>query len=407
MGKPSDDLVSSPQQQQQQPQQSPSTRVNEPGSAISLHATPPSPYRDNPDDDLPPLYTEHEDFLGNGPVDPLIPRGANPLVAPFTHDGDGTRAYYLDSRLDSDPVFLADHMRRLAVIPPRPYVRLRGTHRERRPRSHDKSHASSDKEVVDFDIRIDLTHLLYSDIRRQQSWRALVTAGNFEKVRRGTVFPDRAPGFGGAPNPGAVEAQQDGPSGLDLWCHRYCASSSHLRCFSLRRRIVGWNWDLIRSRLEALVRATNYRGHAVVSFTVENAYADVYSNCRINRWRLTRWICFIFYVTLLFVLTWPFLFFRTRRWETVTAEWYASQPTSVPGRRKYAAGVSEDSWYSLWAPAIQRAMLERRDGELDRSDLERARTQTVTTARGGSVMEGVQAAMGVVNQSFGWGGDEC
>ncbi|RCI11496.1 hypothetical protein L249_7696 [Ophiocordyceps polyrhachis-furcata BCC 54312] len=351
--------------------------------------------------------SSHDDFSAIGPVNPLLPRGTEPLVVPFGHDSDATTAYYLDSRLDYDPDFLADHIRRLAVIPPRPSVRLRGTHRQRRQRSGDKSHLSGDDVVVDFDIRIDLTHLLYSDIRRQQSWRALVTAGNFEKVRRGTVFPDRAPGFGGAPCPGAVEEQLDGVPGLERWCHRYCASSSPLRCFSLQRRIVGWDWDLIRRRLEALVRATNYRGHAVVSFPVGNTRADMYNDCRTNRYRLTGWICFVFYATLLFVLSWPWLFFRTRRWETVAAEWYVSRPTSVPGRREYAAGVSEESWYNLWAPAIQRALLERRDGQLDQADLERARGQTVATGPGGSVREGVQTAMGVVNRSFGWGGDEC
>ncbi|PFH55429.1 hypothetical protein XA68_18342 [Ophiocordyceps unilateralis] len=390
-----------------------SARLDESGSAISLH-TSSGRYRDDPeanddddddDQDLPPLYTEHEEY-SDTVVDPLVPPGTGPLVTPFGHDGDGATAYYLDRRLDSDPVFLADHVRRLATIPPRPWVRLRGTHRERRRRAGgDKSHLSGDDVVVDFDIRIELTHLLYSDIRRQQAWRALVTAGNLEKVRRGTVFPDRAPGFGGAPCSAGGAVEQNGVPGLDQWCHRFCASPAHLRCFSVERRIVGWDWDLLRRRLEALIRATNYRGHAVVSFPVGNARADMYSNCRTNRWRLTGWIRFVFYATLLFLFTWPWLFFRTRRWETVAAEWYVSMPTSVPGRRQYAAGVSEERWYALWAPAIQRAMLERRDGQLDQGDLERAQGQTTTGQ--GVVRAGVEAAMGVVNRSFGWGGDEC
>ncbi|PHH71764.1 hypothetical protein CDD80_5007 [Ophiocordyceps camponoti-rufipedis] len=386
---------------------SPSARLTEPRSAISLHGPSSAPYRDDPaatdnddddDDELPPLYSEHDEYHDEGPlVDPLVPPGTGPLVSPFGHDSEGAVAYYMDRRLDSDPVFLADHIRRLAVVPPRPSVRLRGTHRQRRRRAGDNSHVTGgDDVVVDFDIRIELTHLLYADIRRQQAWRALVTAGNFEKVRRGTVFPDRAPGFGGAPG-GDVE--RDGVPGLEQWCHRFCASPARLRCFSLERRIVGWDWDLLRRRLEGLVRASNYRGHAVVSFPIGNAQADIYSDCRPNRWRLTGWIRFIFYASLLFLITWPWLFLRTRRWETVAAEWYVSMPTSVPGRRQYAAGVSEERWYALWAPAIQRAMLDRRDGLLDQGDLERARSEVAGA--------GVGAAMGVVDRSFGWGGDEA
>lgn len=387
--------------------QPPFPPLQESRNAISLQAAAPassgagheplSRYFDDPmhgdGDDLPPLYSEHA-----APVDPLVPRDGDPLVQPFGHDGDGTTSYYVDGRLDSDPAFLIDHMQRLAVVPPRPFVRLRGTHRERqRGRDEDRR---GDRQVVDFDIRIELTHLLYTDIGRQQAWRGLVTASNLERVRRGTVFARRAPASNGA--------VEEGVPGLDQWCHRFCASPAGLKCFTLERRVLGWDWDLVRRRLEALVRATNYRGHAVVSFPVRNARVDVYNDCRTNRWRLTGRIRFLFYATFLFLLTWPWLLLRTRRWETVTAEWHASQPTSVPGRKQYAAGMGEEQWYALWAKAIQRAMLERRDGELDRGDLERAQAGTV----GGegwlasAVGTGVEA-MDAVNRSFGWGGDQC
>ncbi|KJZ73977.1 hypothetical protein HIM_06645 [Hirsutella minnesotensis 3608] len=328
-----------------------SSVLGETSSAIALHNTaasagaapPPAastgryfddPTLDEHDDELPPLYSEHAEYNDDaslGPVDPLVPRGNDLRVQPFGHDGDGTTAYYIDSRLDSDPAFLFDHVQRLAAIPPRPFVRLRGTHRERRRRSGDKDRSGSD-EVVDFDVRVELTHLLYTDIRQQQSWRELVAAGNLEKVRRGTVVPKRAPGFGGRGS-----AAEEGTPDVEQWCHRFCASPAGLKCFTLERRVVGWDWDLVRRRLEALVRATNYRGRAVVSFPVRNARVDVYNECRTNRWRLTGWVCFLFYATLLFLLSWPWLKLRTLRWETVAAEWHASQPTSVPGRPRRPA----------------------------------------------------------------------
>ncbi|KYK57219.1 uncharacterized protein DCS_04226 [Drechmeria coniospora] len=383
------------------------SHAGESTAAISLYPTAAPPadgmrYMDDPtlaldgiDDDLPPLYTDHEEFVdgesSRGPVDPLMPRGGAELVRPFGQDADGTTTYYVDARLDSDPKFLLDHITRLAALPPRPFVRLRGTHRERR-REQGKDRPASAR-VVDFDVRVELTHLLYTDIGRQQSWRSLVTASNFEKVRRGTVRAQRAP--------------EEGVPGVEQWCHRFCASAAGLRCFTLERRVDGWDWDLLRRRLEALVRATNYRGRCEVTFPVANARVDVYNACLANRWRLTRWICFLFYASLLFLFTWPWLHFATKRWETVTAAWPMSRPTAVPGRRRYAAGVSEEAWYGMWAKAIQRAMLERRDAELDQRDLEASRGQPAggDGALGDVLRAGVEA-MGVVNRSFGWGGDQ-
>ncbi|POR38235.1 Uncharacterized protein TPAR_01565, partial [Tolypocladium paradoxum] len=149
------------------------------------------------DDDLPPLYADHDEY--SGAFDPLVPRAlGDPLVQPFGHAADGSTAYYVDPRLDSDPAFLMDHVSRLAALPPRPFVRLRGTHQERRRGGGDDRDRHGREAVVDFDVRVELTHLLYTDVRTHSAWRRVTTAGNFEKVRRGTVFAQRAPGFGGS-----------------------------------------------------------------------------------------------------------------------------------------------------------------------------------------------------------------
>ncbi|KAJ6440060.1 hypothetical protein O9K51_07951 [Purpureocillium lavendulum] len=458
MGKPSrgehHDVVPSPS-----PAPDPAARhLGESASSISLNTTgaaaPPShgryyddppphdEYADDDDyDDLPPLYSDHDEFAasnsnsgssGNGhghsrgggivPFNPLVPRGGEQLVQPFGHSRDGTTTYYMDPRLDEDPAFLLDHITRLAALPPRPFVRLRGTHKERRRGSGSGSNnnGSSTETVVDFDLRIELTHLLYTDIHTQSAWRSVVTASNFEKVRRGTVFASRAPGFGGsgglAPGFGGSGglAPEEGTPDLAEWCRRYCAAGpGGLRRFTLERRVAGWDWEALGRRLEGLAAATNYRGRCEVTFPVRDARVDVYSSCRTNRWRLTRWVRVLFYATLLFLLTWPWLALRTRRWDTQAAEWRASEPTSVPGRKRYAAGLSEEAWYAMWARALQRAMLERRQGELDRGDLERSRGGEAADggASSGGGFEGVVRAgveaMGVVNRSFGWGGDSC
>ncbi|KAG5998221.1 hypothetical protein E4U43_002463 [Claviceps pusilla] len=357
---------------------------------------------DDDHDDLPPLYTDHEEFNNDHPqpFDPLmLPTWDNDFETVLPFRRDETTTYFLDRRLDRDPDFLAHHIDRLATVPPRPFVRMVGTHTDKTGGGpNDKNRET--QQVTDFEIEIELTHLLFSDIRSAQAWSTLHTAGNFEKVRRGTVLATRAPGFGGS----GSSVPEEGVPGLREWCRRYCASRSGLKCFSMERRVEGYDWDMLRRRLEGLVRATNYRGHVAIDFPMRHSHVHVYNDCRVNRWRLTKWIVMMCTLTLAFVVTWPYLFFMTRRWETVTAEWRLSEATAVPGRRKYVS-MSEEQWYSMWAAAVQKAMLERRRGILDQGDLERARMPLGEGEQEeGSTARTVQA-MGLVNRSFGWGGD--
>ncbi|OAQ65303.1 ABC transporter [Pochonia chlamydosporia 170] len=391
------------------------SHLTEPPASITLsssyfpsdHHPPPSHryFDEDPteisNDDLPPLYSDHEEFnsVSSAPFDPLLPQATRgdtfETVHSFRHDETST--YFLDPRLDRDPDFLADHIHKLSMIPPRPFVKIVGTHTEK---SGDKNKET--KTITDFDIEIELTHLLYSDIRTHSAWRSLNTASNFEKVHRGTIFATRAPGFGGS---GAIP--EEGTPSLREWCRRYCASKATLKSFTMERKVEGYDWDMLRRRLEGLVRATNYRGRVQITFPVRHSHIYVYNECRVNRWRLTRWIAMIFMFTLLFLFTWPALWLSTKRWEVVTAEWRLSEASDVPGRKRYVS-LSEEAWYGMWAGTIQRAMLERRRGLLDQGDLERTRAGEGDGEGGlaGVVRAGVEA-MGVVNRSFGWGGDSC
>ncbi|OAQ97356.1 hypothetical protein LLEC1_03420, partial [Akanthomyces lecanii] len=207
------------------------------------------------------------------------------------------------------------------------------------------------------------------------------------------------PGFGGS----GGQAAECGTPTVEEWCHRYCASSAGLKSFALERRVTGWDFERLEQKLYKLVRATNYQGHLCVKFPVHNNRVEIYNECRTNRWRLTKWIEILCYVTLTFLLTWPWLFFRTRRWETVYVAW----PLRDPQTGRYAS-LSEDQWYNMWARTIQTACLARRQGILDQGDVQRMEMPEAM-ARGGGFAGVVQAgadAMGVVNRSFGWGGDD-
>lgn len=386
MGNMSDHAIPSPNP-------APPTPLGESASSISLLDAQ-DPFTDPPitryfdddagdqDDDFPPMYSDHDAAVGV--PNPLLPPAAPKLlIEPLKEDANA--AYYLDGRLDNDPEFLQQQVKLLALIPPRPFVRLRGVHRETAKKDGKSEHS----ERVDFDVHIELTSLLYTDIQRQQAWRSLQTVSDFDKVRRGTVFATRAPGFGGSGIPSAATPT------VQEWCHRYCASHAGLKTFVLERRIDGWDWDRVRRRLDDLVRATNYRGRWEVTFPVQNARVEIMNDCRTNRLRLNTWIRLVCAFTLMFLFTWPWLFFRTRRYETVYAEWQMSRVDH--GRRLYAS-LAEDRWYNLWARSIQRALLNRRQGYLDQGDLEANDYAPVQVS--------VEEAMGMVNRSFGWGNDQ-
>ena len=396
MGKPDDNPSATPTR---------TPPLTEPSSSISLDAQqdnqPDRYFDDDPaelqGDDLPPLYTDHAETQPLH-VNPLLPAGASlPKLRPFHRENVTGREYYIDRRLDTDAVFLEEHINALALVPPRPSVHLRGTHQTSTTSNDGKR--SENKEVVDFDITLDLTHLLYEDITHAKAWREVVPAVNFAKVRRGTVFPTRAPGFGGS---GSVPEQ--GTPDLTEWCRRYRESKAGLKVFSMERRTEGWDTDLLKSKLEALVRGTNYRGNLKVDFPVLGSHVEVYNDCRTNRWRLTKWIEMLFVFTLMFLLSWPYLFFRTKRWETVEVQWHMSV-VGADGRKQYAS-MSEERWYNLWARPIQRAILERRQGSVDQGDLEAGDGEgpPLRVGMGGAIQAGVEA-MGIVNRSFGWGGD--
>jgi hypothetical protein len=174
------------------------------------------------------------------------------------------------------------------------------------------------------------------------------------------------------------------------------------------RRVVGFDEEKVRQKLESLVRNTNYHGHLNITFPVKDQYVHVFNEAKINRWRLTTWIYWLCIFTLMFVFTWPYLFFRTKRFEVVSVDWSFSQ-LGQDGRKKYVS-ISEDQWYNLWGRAIHRAVLEKRQSTLDQQDLIAA--EGAAPVFGNAVVDGAMgvfragvSAMNEVNRQLGWGGD--
>jgi hypothetical protein len=360
-------------------------------------------------DDLPPAYSDIENGPddSNGPRAPLLgdypwerPGNTFPYTRQRNIDDDGNITF-VSKNLDEDPALLEQVITLLAREAPRPMIRIHGYHNE----TVREKNRTETKRVTDFDVHVDLRPYLFSNPLTGASWGSLRTVENYEKARRGTVFRTTAPGFRGP------TAEYIPPPSLTEWCHRYCASSAALKCFTLRRRMTGFDKAHMIDLLSSLVRSTNYRGKIDISFPTQGEYVYVMNDCWINRWRATTWIRWIFYLTFLWIITWPVLFFSTKKYEVAEAQW----PFSVrvdEGQveaRKYVS-LSEDQLYNVWARAIRRAVLGRRQGTLTQQDLIRAETEPEEDfagllGRASRIVRQTVNAMTINDTHIGWGYD--
>jgi len=317
---------------------------------------------------------------------------------PLKRDATNGTAYFLNCQLDAEPETLETQVNWWAKSPPRPFVRICGTHRE----NVDNMGKKERKRITDFDISIELTPYLYSNPITRTAWTQLRTVESEEKTCRGTVLRKRAPGA-----KQHIELGNTKPT-LAEWCHRYCASHAGLKAFVFRRKVTGLDYELIKERLEGLVLATSYRGHVDISFPAKDDTIVVYNDCKTNAWRLTSWIVWLSMITLMFVFTWPYLFFRTKKFDVAFAEWAFSKPDGRGGRQ--FVSISEDQWYNMWGRAINRAVMSKRQGTLDQQDL--LTSDVPDPVFGNATIDGaaniVRAgvrAMNEVNRQLGWGGD--
>lgn len=223
----------------------------------------------------------------------------------------------------------------------------------------------------------------------------LSTVSNGEKTYRGSFMKKRAPGF-----KQDIEVGEEAPS-LKEWCHRYCASAWKMRVFRIRRTVLGFDETYMKSRLEGLIRSTEYRGHINITFPVEDKYVDIYTSTRINEWRLKKWVCWIFYLTFLWIFTWPYLYFATKWYSVVKAEWIFSEVTPA-GTKKYAT-ISEEEWFRRWHVGIRRLVLDRFVGEAEYEQLQGVIARPADPPIPGTIATGntnVDNAVGLLQTGF-------
>lgn len=368
--------------------------------AVSLHTTPDDYDYDAPEiSGLPPSYADSE--ISSAPAAPIL-RHVPPPSTRMDHNNvvklSGGKPQVCethtiqDSRYDTDPVYLEQAIRELAAQAPTPLVYIMGHHRETVKRGDKKE----TKDVTDFRIVINLQRCLRNNFDDSDaSWMTLRTVENGEKTHRGTILKKRAPGFKqdievGTPKPELKE-----------WCHLYCASPSMLRIFRLRREITGFDELHLKNRIEGLIRSTNYRGRISITFPVEDRNVDMYTTNRINQWRLTTWIRWLFYLTFFWIFSWPYLFFATKRYSVVKAEWPFSI-VDASGNKRYIT-ISEEEWFNRWHVGIRRLVLDRFEGEASEETLRGVIARPADPPMPGTIRTGhagVDNAVGLLTQGI-------
>ncbi|KAF2746562.1 hypothetical protein M011DRAFT_445497 [Sporormia fimetaria CBS 119925] len=386
--------------------------------AVSLHTTPDDYiYSDTPGPDtLPPSYNDATSSSASSA--PLI-QHAPPIPSPrlhedhlYTHmvkDHDGyqlsggkpvvlTTQTILNPRYDTDPAFLETGIRQLAQQPPDPLIYILGRHTETR---RDKDGKKQKHEVTDFRLVIHMRDYLSAreDTHTEHpSPMRLVSVENSEKTHRGSFRRTRGPG-----STQDVEIAATPAPSLTEWCHRFCASSSPNRVFRLRHEVHGLNTEYLRARIEGLIRSTQYRGKVDIYFPTEDANIDIYTSTRINQWRQKTWLRWLFYLSFLWIFTWPYLYFATKRWAVVRAEWIFSQEDETTGGKKYAT-VSEEEWFERWHVAIRRYVLEGFEGDASYERMQGVINRPADPPTPGASIRtgnvGMDNAVGLLQQGF-------
>ncbi|CAH0027608.1 unnamed protein product [Clonostachys rhizophaga] len=378
--------------------------------AVSLRTEPGDAYVDDVPEiaSAPPAYVEatgEGDALidgfddGAGPGGLILKNGTTPAES---HQ-EGTSSHIFakrtritnevnslqDDRSDGDPEFLERWVRHMASKAPSPYIHITGNHRETK---RDMNGKSKTETVEDFRILVSLQNYLWPNFNpRGEQVMNFDTVDNGESTFRGTVFKKRAPG-----SKGNIEVGTDKPS-LEEWCHRYCAKAKSTRCFRLTRTVTGLDEQLFRSRLEGLIRGTNYKGKLSIEFPVADRAVDIYSTTWMNNWRTTDWIRWIFYLTFLWIFSWPILYFTTKKYYVVRAEWPFAK-VNPQGRKTYTT-VSEEQWIENFGPAVQQLCLDRYQGLTGDDHLKQILARPATQSSAAADFRNARAALNVATSA--------
>ncbi|RMZ33118.1 hypothetical protein D0859_02755 [Hortaea werneckii] len=273
----------------------------------------------------------------------------------------------MDERLNDANELLTYVRGYLAAVPPRPCVRITGWHFQKVERNK----KTETEKTVDFDMLFSLDRYLPQagasmNIRGEAGkWWTQRVATNGEKCHRGSWRKTRAPGYRQD-----VEVGETAEPGLADWCRDFARSQAKLKIFRVTRDVLGLDQEDLRLRLQTVVRSTGYRGHIDVAFPIHEKHVDIYNPHWINRWRVTWWVRWLFFLTFLWIITWPILFFMTKRWSVYNVDWRWSWSCTEPEgsseayrERTFYASITEKTWLEKHKGLMRALALEKYQGD--------------------------------------------
>jgi len=287
-------------------------------------------------------------------------------------------------------------------------VQIHGSHKE----TERNGNKETKRTVQDFSLRLNLTDLL--------AQTPMESLPNNKRGYRGGIIPMMKPVVG----PGGTEDAMDE---VHSWCESYVRNPAAIKSFTLERKITNHDQKKLEQLLRSAIYETNYKGHVEIKFLSQYTKLIVYSPGKINEWRTTNWIRWVFYLTFLWIVSWPILFFLTRKYQVVKVNFQYADVLKDDGGNRKCAVMSEVEWFNLWESAIKRAALARmlcEDTFLDdayristaqadaRGLLSSMQPQQQPLTTGNSFADGALSFLGqglrvaeVWNTSRGWGGD--
>jgi hypothetical protein len=356
------------------------------------------------------------------------------------------------SASDSELVYM---LREQMRYPPNIWVLIHGTHTETYKTRDNKTEK---RNVTDFEVKLNMTHLLVCPNPQHQQQPELCFQKNGpdapcryvnilnggEKGYRGGVFPSKK-----GINPISTDAENITTDPIKAWAEAYVGSKHKTRRFVMKRKVTHIDTNLLTSLITSLVQKTNYRGHLKVSFPSSYNRVEVYSPSLINKWRHNIYVCWFFYLTFLWIITWPILWLITKRYEPLEIiypyrilnnplpdyEFTSAQiPTAFPrppitarmDPKKYTRAAhspanegpplvqSEQRFFNDWEKSIKRAVLSQHQGWIDgiyRTETEALGPDAVMTlpSTGNVFLNGVGAGIVRVARGaqamVGWGAD--
>lgn len=204
------------------------------------------------------------------------------------------------------------------------------------------------------------------------------------------------------------------------------------RRFIMKKSCVGWDLTRLKNEIEGIIRSTNYLGRISVDFPVFETRVEVFPSNRISRMRKNEYWRWLFYLTFLWVLAWPYLWYFTKRYHVAETVWHYTKLVQ-PEEQSYNSGPQrvrindEEEWLMTWGSAIKRAARARRQGFVSSYDIEEMHIRAASRGQTGVVgpplktgNSAIDGALGIIagvgaiandmrlsrSEIIGWGGDE-